>query len=148
MVIQKKYDYLLKVTGSIQSSVGDLWHFGATPDPRIRIRIQILQALFQYAQHLYDKRKGSGSVPLTNGSGSGSGRPRNMRILRIWISNTASKRPRSRRYQAMCVIIRIWVIYLSSIFHLFLGHCQGFVVLPLLKDKKNGIYILHCGGVV
>jgi hypothetical protein len=28
------------------------------------------------------------------------------------------------------------VIYLSSIFHLFLGHCQGFVVLSLLKGKK------------
>jgi hypothetical protein len=42
----------------------------------------ILQALFQSAQHIYEKRKGSGagsgSAPLTNGSGSG--RPRNMRI--------------------------------------------------------------------
>ncbi len=35
----------------------------------------ILQALFQSAQHLYEKREGSGSssssVPLTNESGSG-----------------------------------------------------------------------------
>jgi hypothetical protein len=39
----------------------------------------ILQALFQSAQHIYEKRKGSGSgfVPLNNGSGSG--RPKNMR---------------------------------------------------------------------
>jgi hypothetical protein len=35
----------------------------------------ILQALFQSAQHIYEKREGSGSgsVPLTNGSRSGSG---------------------------------------------------------------------------
>ncbi len=29
----------------------------------------MLQALFQSAQHLFEKREGSGSVPLTNGSG-------------------------------------------------------------------------------
>jgi hypothetical protein len=28
------------------------------------------QALFQSAQHIYEKREGSGSVPLNNGSGS------------------------------------------------------------------------------
>jgi hypothetical protein len=48
----------------------------------------ILQALFQSAQHLYEKREGSrsgaGSVPLANGSGSG--RPKN---IRIWIPKTA-----------------------------------------------------------
>jgi hypothetical protein len=46
----------------------------------------ILQALFQSAPHIYEKREGteSVSVPLTNGSGSG----RNMRI-RIRIPNTA-----------------------------------------------------------
>jgi hypothetical protein len=38
-----------------------------------------LQALFQSAQHLYEKRDGSGSVLQTNGSGSG--RPKNMPIL-------------------------------------------------------------------
>jgi hypothetical protein len=32
----------------------------------------ILQALFLSAQHLYEKREGSGSIPLTNVSGSGS----------------------------------------------------------------------------
>jgi hypothetical protein len=35
-----------------------------------------LQALFQFAQHLCEKREGSGagagSIPLTNGTGSGS----------------------------------------------------------------------------
>jgi hypothetical protein len=38
-------------------------------------------------QHLYEKREGSGSIPLTNGSGTGSRRPKNMRILqiRIWL---------------------------------------------------------------
>jgi hypothetical protein len=43
-----------------------------------------LQAIFQSAQHLYEKREGSGSgtIPLTNGSGW----PRNMRIR---IPNTA-----------------------------------------------------------
>jgi hypothetical protein len=42
-----------------------------------------LQALFQSAQHIYEKRagSGSGSIHLTNGSGSG--RPKNMRVLRI-----------------------------------------------------------------
>ncbi len=30
----------------------------------------ILQALFQSARHIYEKREGSGSVPLTNGFGS------------------------------------------------------------------------------
>ncbi len=48
-----------------------------------------MQALFQFAQHLYEKREGSGSgagsIPLTNGSGFGSERPKNMRIRRTWI---------------------------------------------------------------
>jgi hypothetical protein len=38
-----------------------------------------LQALFQSAQHLYEKREGSGSVLQTNGSGSG--RRKKMPIL-------------------------------------------------------------------
>ncbi len=38
----------------------------------------ILQALFQSDQHIYEKREGSGSTPLTNGSGSE--RPKNLRI--------------------------------------------------------------------
>jgi hypothetical protein len=45
------------------------------------VKIFILRSIFQSAQHLYEKREGSGSIPLTNGSGSG--RPKNMRILRI-----------------------------------------------------------------
>jgi hypothetical protein len=45
----------------------------------------ILHAVFQSAQHLYEKRKGSGSVPLTNGSGW----LKNMRILLFRIPNTA-----------------------------------------------------------
>jgi hypothetical protein len=52
----------------------------------------ILHGLFQSAQHLYEKREGSGarsgSIPLTNGFGSG--RPENMGILRIRIPNTAA----------------------------------------------------------
>ncbi len=40
--------------------------------------------LFQSAQHLYEKREGYGSIPLTNGSGSG--KPKNIRI-----PNTAEK---------------------------------------------------------
>jgi hypothetical protein len=59
----------------------------------------ILQALFQSAQNIYEKREGfgakDGSVTLTNGSGSGSGRPKNMWILqirfRIRIPNTGKK---------------------------------------------------------
>ncbi len=42
-----------------------------------------------FTQHFYGKREGSGSgsgsIPLTNGSGSGSRRPKNTRILQIWI---------------------------------------------------------------
>ncbi len=49
----------------------------------------IIQALFQSAQQLYEKRERSGSVPLTNGSASGSWRPKNMRILLIRIPSTA-----------------------------------------------------------
>jgi hypothetical protein len=49
-----------------------------------------LQALCQSAQHLYEKREGSGArsgfIPLTNGSGSG--RPKNIWIRRIRIHNT------------------------------------------------------------
>jgi hypothetical protein len=44
-----------------------------------------LQAVFQSAQHLYEKREDPDPDPLTNGFGSG--RPKNMRI-RIRISNT------------------------------------------------------------
>ncbi len=44
------------------------------------------------AQHLYEKREGSGagsgSIPLTDGSGIGSVRPKNMRIR---IPNTATR---------------------------------------------------------
>jgi hypothetical protein len=53
----------------------------------------ILQALFQSAQHIYEKREGSGagSVPLTKGSRSG--RPKNMRIwFPIRIHNTGWRR--------------------------------------------------------
>ena len=39
----------------------------------------MLQALFQSAEHLYEKREGSGSIPLTNGSGSGSRSPKTCR---------------------------------------------------------------------
>ncbi len=71
-----------------------------------------LHALFQSAQHLYEKRDGSGSragsgagsVLLTNGYGSG--RPKNMRILWIRIPNTASlhiERPRKYQYMTQCV---------------------------------------------
>ncbi len=116
----------------VKTSVGDPWHFGADPDPRIHssplnngsgsdsflqwlygcektnnfsyffsynlptgklssvLKILffakilywnfILQPLFRSAQHIYEKREGSGSgsVPLT--SGSGSRRPKNIRI--------------------------------------------------------------------
>ncbi len=45
----------------------------------------ILQALIQSTEHIYEIRKGSGSVPLTNGSGSGG------RInIRIRFPNTGS----------------------------------------------------------
>ncbi len=44
-----------------------------------------MQALFQSAQHICEKREGSGSVSLRNGTGSG--RPKNMRI-RFRIPNT------------------------------------------------------------
>jgi hypothetical protein len=44
-----------------------------------------LQALFQSAQHFYEKMEGSGAGPLTNESGSG--RPQNKRTLRIRIPN-------------------------------------------------------------
>jgi hypothetical protein len=50
----------------------------------------LFQALFQSAQHIYEKRErseaGSGSVPLTNGSGAR--RPKNMSIRWIRIPNT------------------------------------------------------------
>jgi hypothetical protein len=48
----------------------------------------ILQALFQSAQHLYEKREGSGSIPILLTTESGSWRPKNMRLLRIRIPNT------------------------------------------------------------
>ncbi len=51
---------------------------------KILFKILLCQNLFQSAQHLYEKREGSGPIPLT--SGSGSGRPKNMRIR---IPNTA-----------------------------------------------------------
>ncbi len=64
----------------------------------------ILQALFQSAQHLYEKREGSGSgsgsgsIHLTNGSWSVTGRPKSMRILqyahcKVYVYFTARTRP-------------------------------------------------------
>jgi hypothetical protein len=40
----------------------------------------ILQSLFQFAQHIYEKREGSGAGSATLTNGSGSGRPKNKRI--------------------------------------------------------------------
>jgi hypothetical protein len=56
--------------------------------PKFCVKHFIVQALFQSAQHLCEKRVGSGSgfVPLTNRSG----RPENMRALRIQIPNTGT----------------------------------------------------------
>ncbi len=65
-----------------------------------------MQALFQSAQHLSEKREGSGSTPLAKGSGSG--RSQNMRIqLQIRIPNIAEKRARKFR-------IRIAVVALNK----------------------------------
>jgi hypothetical protein len=63
-----------------------------------------LQALFQSAQHIYEKREGSGSgsVSLTNGSGSGSGRPQNIRILRIRIRPGSPTLPKKTRHKGKC----------------------------------------------
>jgi hypothetical protein len=49
------------------------------------VKMLFCRHFFQSAQHIYEKREGSGvgSAPLTNESGSG--RPKNMRILRIRI---------------------------------------------------------------
>ncbi len=44
------------------------------------LKFLFCRALFQSAQHISEKREGSGSVPLTNRSRSGSRRPKNMRI--------------------------------------------------------------------
>jgi hypothetical protein len=55
---------------------------------KLSLMIKILflaRQIFQSDHRLYEKREGSGSVPLTNGSGYG--KPKN---LRIWIWNTAS----------------------------------------------------------
>ncbi len=62
------------------------------------VKMLFLQALFQTAQDIFEKREGSpagsGSAPPTIGSGSGSGRPKNIQIrirFRIRIPNTGSK---------------------------------------------------------
>jgi hypothetical protein len=83
----------------------DIWCVSGSTDRSLQIWIQLRisllsSALFKSAQHLYEKREGSGArsepVPLINGSGSG--RPKNMRILRnllirIRIPNTGLERP-------------------------------------------------------
>jgi hypothetical protein len=53
------------------------------------VKMLICRHYFSPLNTIYEKKEGSGSgsVPLTNGSGSG--RPKNMRILRNRISNTA-----------------------------------------------------------
>ncbi len=73
----------------------------------------ILQALCQSAQHIYEKREGSRSVPLTNGTGSV--RPKDMRIRR---PNTGPKNslpgsqggkcPWARRRGPTCPAPRLW----------------------------------------
>jgi hypothetical protein len=68
----------------------------------------ILQALFQSAQHIYEKREGSGagsgSVRLSNGSVSGSIRPKNMRI-RSRIPNTAINSPPIFTLYMFCPVV-------------------------------------------
>jgi hypothetical protein len=100
---------------SLLSSVRDPWHSGSgSPDPYLWLMdptpffinfkddkekyfFQIFShnlptgtssSLFQSAQHIYEKREGSGSVPLNIGSWSGFRRLKNMRIR---ILNIASQ---------------------------------------------------------
>jgi hypothetical protein len=79
---KKKSDFFLITCPQVHHLKSNKLNFLLKFSVKIKV---ILQALFQSAQHIYEKREGSGarSAPLTNGSGSG--RPKNMRILRVRI---------------------------------------------------------------
>jgi hypothetical protein len=97
-----------------------------------------MQALFQFSQHLYEKREGSGSVPLTNGSGSRrrSGSP--VQVNYIDFSVWAGKR-RTDPYQIGKYSTVYWIKVFITVFRVFntasrlvcflscakfLAHCQ------------------------
>jgi hypothetical protein len=91
----------IRIPGSVPLTNGSGSGSGSTPDPTYffidfkDVKNKFFFILFliicqqahhiqsQSAQHIYAKREGSGSVPLTNGSGSG--RSKNMKIMRIRI---------------------------------------------------------------
>ncbi len=95
----------------------------------------ILQVLFQSAQHIYEKREGSGSgaVPLTNGSG----RHKNIRIripntalLIPWSTHTQNPASPPVRYSS--IILKP----LSFSTSLFLCECVG--VRGQQREERGG----------
>jgi hypothetical protein len=81
----------------------------------------MFQALFQSAQHLYEKREGSGSLPLTNGSV----RPKSMRIR---ILNT-NKKLKVGFLLLFC--IHFLFPFMTDILHFFLTYCYELTHLNL-----------------
>ncbi len=92
------------------------------------LKCYFIKHFFQSAQHINGKREGSGagagSIPLTIGSGSGSGRPKNMRIMRIRIPNTALmwSKVKTKPYAnhihgqvSLCTVTCYIVIYILSL---------------------------------
>jgi hypothetical protein len=99
-----------------------------------------LQALFQSAQHIYEKREGSGagsgSAPLTNGSGSG--RPK---IMRIRIPNTGPDSYFSQR-KKIKIFLLFYNIFVKRLFPLCLCTHRKKVLYSETKDDFSRFNLL------
>jgi hypothetical protein len=93
-----------------------------------------LQALFHSAQHIYEKREGSGSgsAPLTNGSGSGSGRPKIIRIPNTAVKSKQGFKRREKKFFQRLIFLPGWPAVRVGALHPGAGGGRGGRLHPRL----------------